>query len=334
MQVAVVYSLPTKRLLSTPYGAIDEDSAFIAKKVAMALTSRGMAVTLYPIAEDRIADISKIRADCVFNLIEWCGQDIPLASEAFKFLRKLEIPVTGSPEKQFVLTGDKARLKTTLLAYDLPTPRGMTMETGEEPLDPALQYPVIVKPSVEHCSVGLSYEAIANKPEEVQAIAKRQIVNFRQPAVVEEFVAGREFEVYLLEVAGEVQVLPIEEVIFGSRDPMAFQTYDCKWTPGSGDYEQTNVVRAVLAPEEQKAIEHECRRAFTALEFRGYARFDVRMRDGVPYLLETNANPAVYDGDKIPFDPEDEVIFGIRFADYVDIIVQSALWHYDHRWVI
>jgi len=62
--------------------------------------------------------------------------------------------------------------------------------------------------------------------------------------------------------------------------------------------------------------------------FCGYARFDVRLRDKIPYLLETNVNPSVYDSDEELKDINDEVIFGIKFGDYLWKIVESALWHY------
>ncbi len=330
--IAIIYSAPTRRMLATPYGATDEDSSSIAEKVSTTLTHRGYAVSVHRITEDTIATIGEIRADCIFNLIEWCGLDIELAKQSFVELRKLQIPVTGATEQLFVLTGDKIALKAALRLAGASVPRGMGFTTGSEDIPSDFPYPAIVKPSTEHCSMGLSGETVATDDLSLRRIVRAQIAAFRQPALAEEFIAGREFEVYLLEEAGRVRVLPIEEVLFPGDNPMAFQTYDCKWTPGSSDYEHTDVVRAKFTPNEQKIIEDECARAFTALKFRGYARFDVRYRDNIPYLLETNANPSVYDGDAPLFNPDDEVIFGIRFSDYIEAIVQSALWHYTRAW--
>ncbi len=328
MRIAVVYSLPSRRLRSTIYGSIDEDSAVIAKMVARGLEFKGHTVQLCPIGEEEIAKIGEIQADCVFNLIEWCGQDIELAKQAFKYLRVLKIPVTGDTEAKFVLSGDKIAMKREMEKRGVPTPRAIAFATGEEEIPPALPYPMLVKPATEHCSVGLSRKSIANNAQELRQIAKGQIASFNQPALAEEFIVGRELMVYLLEEPTGVRVLPIEEVIFGSHDPLAFQTYSAKWVETDPDYRATDVQPAKLTIEEQTMVEQVSARAFTAIGLRGYARLDVRMRVGQVYILEINANPSVFDGDEEMKDINEEVIWGIKFPDYLETIVQAAVDHY------
>ena len=306
----------------------DEDTGVIAAKVAQGLQARGYKTKLYPVAEDRIELIGAIRAECIFNLIEWCGQDIVLAQRAFKYLRELKIPVTGADEARFVLTGDKAALKVKLLQLGLPTPRAQVFTRGDEQIEP-LSYPVIVKPTLEHCSTGLGYDSIADDPESLRPIVAKQIQAFHQPVLAEEFVTGREFMVYLLEERGEVRVLPIEEVVFAGGNPLAFQTYETKWDPNDIGYRTTSVVVAKLGTEEKKLIESASVEAYVKLGLRGYARFDARMREGKVYLLETNANPSVYDAEEEITSMEEEVIPGIKFADYLETIVKSAVWHYE-----
>lgn len=329
MQIAVVYSLPSKRLLATSYGETDLDSAIIADKVNLALEARGFKVRVFPISEDKIEDISKIKTECIFNLIEWCGLDIHLSQQAFKYLRQLKVPVTGSSEELFVLTGDKARMKAELQKMGIPTPRGQVFVTGKESITP-LSYPVLVKPSLEHCSTGLDYDSLAHNQGELKLIVRRQIQTFHQSALAEEFIVGRELLVYLLEEKDKVRVLPIEEVIFSNKNPLAFQTYASKWEVDHPDYKTSKVVVAKLTKEEQKIVENTCIKAFRKMRFRGYARFDVRLQQKTPYILETNANPSVYDGDGDLTDPNEEVIPGIKFGEYIEKIVESAKYHYSH----
>lgn len=328
MQVAIVYSLPSQRMLSSKYRETDEDTAVIAEKVKLGLESRGMMCSLYPIREAGIEEILAIKADCIFNLIEWCGLDIGLARKAFGYLRKLGVAVTGSSEELYVLTGDKARMKPVLQKMGIPTPEGQVFETGEESIK-HFSYPVIVKPSLEHCSTGLSYDSIVDHRRGLRKIVKKSIQDFAQSVLVEKFVDGREFLVYLIEELTKVRILPIEEVIFRGDHKRSFQTYGTKWDQSSADYKTTDVVVAQLTPEEQKAIESTSTRAFEKLGLRGYARFDLRYRDGIPYILETNANPSVYDGDGSLSDPNEEVIPGIKFSEYLQKIVESALFHYE-----
>lgn len=331
MNVAVVYSLPSSRLLGTKYGATDEDSKVIAEKVVIALAALGMETTTYAVGEDNIDDILQIKTDCIFNLIEWSGLDIHLSEKAFRRFRQLNVPVTGSNEEMFVLTGDKIRVKQALQHAKIPTPRGAFFTTGEEEIPGDLPYPVIVKPSLEHCSMGLGYEAIAHNPAQLRPIVKRQIAAFGQSVVAEEFIVGRELLVYLLEEKDEVRVLPIEEILFGGDNPLVFQTYESKWGAEDGQVltdVASDAVVAKLTNAEQEVIERESIKAFKYLGLRGYARFDVRLKDGIPFILETNANSSVYDGENDLQDPNDEVIFGIRFIDYVEGILESALYHY------
>jgi D-alanine-D-alanine ligase len=332
MHVAVVYSLPSQRLLGTKYGETDEDSAVIARMVVLALQSRGVETTTYRVAEDRIDDILEIKADCIFNLIEWCGRDIGLSQRAFACFRQLGIPVTGSSEELFVLTGDKVRLKNALQEAGVPTPGGAFFETGDEAIPDHLTYPVIVKPALEHCSIGLGYDSIAQTPAELRPIINRQIADFGQQVIAEEFIIGRELLVYLLEVGDEVKVLPIEEILFKGNNPLVFQTYESKWgvSPGQAEPEDvaSDAVVAELSDEERAVVENESIKAFKKLGLRGYARFDVRLRGMVPYMLETNANSSVYDGEGELTDADQEVIFGVRFSDYVFGILDSALYHH------
>lgn len=331
MHVAVVYSLPSRRLLGTKYGATDEDSAIIAAKVVIALRALGMETTTHAITEDAIEEISKIEADCIFNLIEWCGLDIHLSQKAFHYLRQLNLPVTGANEEMFVLTGDKIRTKQFLQQAKIPTPAGAFFETGEEEIPEELHYPVIIKTALEHCSMGLGYDSIAHSRDEVRPIVRRQIAEFDQSVIAEEFIVGRELLVYLIEEKDRVRVLPIEEILFSGNNPLAFQTYESKWGGDKGQEPKdvaSDCVVAKLTESEREVIEAVSIKTFKLLGLRGYARFDVRLKDGIPYLLETNANPSVYDGENDLQDPNEEVIFGIKFIDYVKVILDSALYHY------
>lgn len=324
----MIYSKPSRRMRATVYGATDDDSAVIAEKVAEGLQYLGHKVRILEINEDHIDEISSIRADIIFNLIEWCGQDIHLAEIAFGYLRKLKIPVTGSSEELFVLTGDKVRMKRALQKFDISTPYGLSFVTGDEEIPDNLPYPMIVKPSLEHCSIGLTRDSIANNQSELREIVKRQIVTFEQPALAEEFIEGREFLVYLIEEKAEVRVLPIEEVVFEGGNLRSFQTYEAKWEADNPDYQSTKVQLAKLSSEEQKIVESMCKTAFKKMGLRGYSRFDVRFKNNIPYILETNANPSVYDTDNEAQDISDEVIWGIKFPDYLQAIVDSAIYHF------
>ncbi len=325
--VAIVYSAPTKRVLKTSFAAADTDTFFVAAKVREALKNHNIQSSLIEIREDTIGLINTIRADIIFNLIEWTGEDIPLVQQAFAHFRTLGIPVTGSTEQNYLETANKITMKQALEKAHIQTPVWQTFTTSEEQSVVKFSYPVIVKPAYEHCSIGLGYNSIAENKEQLIKIVKRQIEKFHQPVLAEEFIQGRELLVYLLEEKSFIRILPIEEILFTNNRKFAFQTYESKWDSQHKDYKTSHVTIAKLSKKQQEVIEQISREAFQKLGFRGYARFDIRFRDEIPYLLETNCNPNVYDSD------EDQIP-GIAFPDYIYAIVQSAFYHFEHGWKI
>jgi D-alanine-D-alanine ligase len=327
LQVVVLYSTPTKRQRETDFSETDEDTSYVAGKVAEAIAKKGMRPSLVALSEDTLDQIDHIQADCVFNLMEWTGLDIPLAKKVFARLRKLGLPVTGCTEDNYMDTSDKTTMKTSLQKAGIPTPQFQVFQNGEEAPQKDLHYPILVKPAYEHGSIGIGDKSIAYNAKELGDIVKHHIKAYSQPALAEEFIIGRELLVYMYEEKDDIHILPIEEITFSHGRPLAFQTYEGKWDKNHPDYEATHVTMAQLSKKDKEHVEAVSREAFRKLGFRGYTRFDIRLREGIPYVLETNANPNIYDSD------EDQIP-GIPFPDFVKAIVDSALYHFNRGWKI
>ncbi len=325
--VSILYSAATKRAKSTPYSGTDDDTAYVAGKVNEALRMQQVNSSLLRIDEKTIDKIKQIQADCVFNLVEWTGKDIQLSKAVFARLRELNIPVTGATEKNFMQTTDKIVAKKLFFRHGIPTPKAQPFVTGKEPLWRNLPFPLIVKPAEEHGSIGLTRSAIATDAASLKKIVASQLRQHRQPVLAEEFIDGRELLVYLLEKQNSLVMLPVEEILFLSDSTLTFQTYDSKWNPKHADFNNTRVTLAKLSVTEKKEIERVSRLVFHKLGFRGYARIDIRLKNGVPYVLEANANPNIYDSD------EDQIP-GIGFPDFCWEVVASALREYKKDWKI
>jgi D-alanine-D-alanine ligase len=259
--------------------------------------------------------------------MEWTGLDLELAEKTFRYLKKLHLPVTGATWKNYLETTNKDTMKQAFTREHIQTPSYQIFKTGNETVQKTLQYPVIVKPAYEHGSIGLNRKSIAHSEVQLKKIVRKQISQFHQPAIAETFIKGRELLVYLLEENDHVRILPIEEIVFDNAEDFAFQTYECKWDSKHQDYKNAHVVRAKLSKKQQQEIKRVCFDAFKKLGFRGYARFDLRLKNGTPFVLETNANPNIYDSD------EDQIP-GIDFPDFVEAIINSAIYHYNHGWKI
>jgi D-alanine-D-alanine ligase len=150
--------------------------------------------------------------------------------------------------------------------------------------------PVIVKPIMEDASIGISADAVAKTASEVRERVEHIVQKYRQPALVEEFIAGRELTVGLWG-NDPVEVLPLSEILLDAvSDPhQRILSYEAKWMTGTPLYEKTPpVCPAQLDDDVAERVRALALGAFRALGCRDYAHADIRLRDGQPYLLEMN----------------------------------------------
>lgn len=322
MNIAVLYNKPTERFIKdTTHKDAEEDTEESAHEIVAALKTKGVEAILFPITEHTIDSIMNIRADLVFNLIEWTGIDTKYAMAAFDVLNTYQLHYTGATKENYHDTCDKIITKRLCKTYDLPTADWQEFETGNETIT-ITDYPLIVKVSNEHSSVGITKDAIAHNSVELKAVVKKSIGTFHQSVFAETFLSGREFQVTLLEKADGLAVLPPAEIVYTKGTDVPLLTYESRWNARHSDYKNSSVV---LAKDIPPALISMCKSAFLKFGFRDYARFDLRCdKDGHPFFLELNSNPGLGD------DPDYGMTVsyraaGMNFPDFVWEIVQSAL---------
>lgn len=236
-------------------------------------------------------------------------------------LERLGFVYTGSRGEVLSRCWDKAEVRRFLSQRGLPVPRWRLY--GRPELDGWERFPAIVKPAFEHCSVGLSPEAVVFTPAELRRRVAYVWEAFSQPALVEDFIDGREFHVSLL--GNEtIEVLPPAEMDFGAfSDPRErICSYESKFCPGSAPYERIEVrVPAALTPEEQAQLEDLARAVYRAFGCRDYARLDVRLRDGAFYVLDVNPNPDISPETSLV---EAAGVAGYSYGDLLGRLVQMA----------
>jgi D-alanine-D-alanine ligase len=205
------------------------------------------------------------------------------------------------------LAMDKDLSKHLFRAAGVPTADWLMAPATIEEVRTALGFPVIVKPSKQGSTVGLS---IVKKPEELQPAIDEAFVHDDE-VMIEQFIAGRELTVGIL---GDV-ALPVGEIIAKHE----IYDYECKYTPGMAVEE----FPARLSDEETRTVQELAKRAFDALKLRGYARIDFRMAtNGQFFCLEANTLPGMTQTSLIP---QAAAAAGISFPELCDRIVQLAL---------
>ncbi|MEW6488913.1 MAG: D-alanine--D-alanine ligase [Thermodesulfobacteriota bacterium] len=272
------------------------DDAETVLALASALESRHQ-VTLVEARHDFPLRIRAARPDLVFNIAEgFYGASREAQVPAI--LEMLGIPYTGSDPLTLALCLDKARAKEVLAYRGVPTaPFVVVEDAGELPLARQVPLPAMVKPLFEGSSKGIRDDQLVRDRASLEDRVHRILGTYRQPALVEAFLPGREFTVAILGNGAGLRVLPPVEIRFDVFPPGANPIYswEAKWVWDRPEAPlKVFDCPARLNPEEAEAIDDLCRRTARVLRLRDWSRIDVRLdAAGVPNVLEVNPLPGV-----------------------------------------
>ncbi|PJA97274.1 MAG: D-alanine--D-alanine ligase [Ignavibacteriales bacterium CG_4_9_14_3_um_filter_34_10] len=239
-------------------------------------------------------DYKKNKPDVVFNLVE-LFRDTPSLEMSFcGLLELLNIPYTGAPPITLGTCQNKVLTKGILSSNGIRTPKFIYIKEPKNDYPNDLQFPVIVKPSLEDASVGIDVDAVVENYDKLKKRINYIFKEYKQPVLVEEFIEGRELNVA---VVGDrrPKVLPISEIDFSEMPDNLynFVSYQAKWDPYHESYHKTIPVCPSQLPRRIEITVHETAlRCFHLLGLRDYARIDMRLsKDNKIYVLEANPNP-------------------------------------------
>ncbi len=269
--------------------------------------------------------LKEYQPDVVFNLCEsvygnscW-EMNIPALLDLFR------MPYTGSSPLTLGLCQDKGKVKDILQSQGILTPRYRIFESAMDTVKGG-PFPVIVKPLHEDGSLGITRESVVFDDEALVKQIFYVMDQYQQPALVEEFVEGRELNVGLVETNGKVGVLPISEIDY-SEFPEGIPRicgYEAKWVNESPEYQKSKpVCPAPLESGMKKRVEDIALKVFKLFGCRDYARVDLRIdRDGKIYVLEVNPNPDI--------SPQSGVaralkVQGTTYTEFVRNLLERAL---------
>jgi D-alanine-D-alanine ligase len=227
----------------------------------------------------------------IFNNCDGFDGSNQAAADVVRLIEALGFRHTGATGPAAELCINKPRAKDALLARNIPTPRYQVFRQASENF--CLDFPVIVKPSVEDGSMGITLDSVVATPEKLCQQVQRILTTYNQPVLVEEFIPGRELAVAMLGNE-EIEILPISEEDYGLiADPLqCLLTYEAKWDPQSAYYNDILArVPADLTPAEAEIVGAAAEGAFRAIGLRDFGRVDIRLRDGIPYVIDVNEIP-------------------------------------------
>jgi D-alanine-D-alanine ligase len=300
-------------------------------QVADALRERGHDVTLVGVQHDLqylVCRLRELAPDLVFNAAEAFRGEPRLDYLVAAVLEAEGYRYTGSPPTALLVTRNKAMSKEVLAYHGVRVPRFVTFAPGEPVLAPPdLPFPLIVKPLQFDASVGIAQASVV---QDAGALAERVTFlheRFRQPAIAEQFIEGRELYVSIIGNGARLEVLPITELVFDHRKTRPEERIATRYAKWDEEYRARKGIRNVFARPISRAararIEETCRTAFRALWLRDYARLDVRLApDGEIWFIEANANPFISYGHDAANSAQKA---GMDYYRFIERLVQEAV---------
>jgi len=263
--------------------------------IAAALEGGGNPVVRLGGGREFLSNVLRENVDIVFNIAEGRGTYRSREAQAPSVLEMLNIPYTGSDPQCLAICLDKPLTKEIVADAGVLTPnwrviidnKGLNEISWDE-----FSFPAIIKPAYEGSSKGIRLGSLVHSPKQVVEVVAELLGRYRQPVMVEEFIAGDEVTVGIIgnlppKVLGIMRVIPNKKEDYFvysvevKRDWKTLVDYECP---------------ARLEKNTQGKIIQSSLHAFRVLGCRDFARLDFRVNsEGIPYFIEINPLPGLGD---------------------------------------
>jgi D-alanine-D-alanine ligase len=273
--------------------------------------------------------LAKCDADLIFNLTESFGGDDTKEMNVVAYLDLLGLHFTGAGPHSIFMSQDKAIAKKIFAFHGIKTPFFATSYRGRIEHAHDIQFPLIVKPAWEDGSIGIDEGAVVKNVKEMMERVEYIQDEFDSPALIEEYIEGREIYAGILGSYERAQVLPLVELDL-SRLPEGtpkIATYDVKFEKNTEAYKLTKShVVEDMDEETVKKLSDTALAAYRALKLRDYGRIDMRLApNGDVYVIEANPNPWLASRQEFAMAGKAS---GLTYTELIGSIVDLAMSRY------
>lgn len=329
MTIAILLDQPRKNHLPGEEGVREDlQKRKMAKEIENVLLKQYKCVTV--IADSNfILKLQKEKVDIVFNLCNGIHGETRLA-QIPAILEFFKIPYTGSSILGHTLSINKIISSRIFQSAGINTPKFLAIydERDLEQLKPEnIDFPVIIKPADEGSSRGVHQNSLVYDMESLKKKVKEELMLYNPPIMINEYIDGREFSVGILGYKDNVEILPILEISYDNLPDYIpkFSSFELKCHYNG--YKSEDICPAILDYELKKAIIQTATKAYNVLDIKDYGRVDIRLKNGIPYVLEINSLPGLVRGySDITKMAE---VAGLGYEGLIYAIVDSAFARYN-----
>lgn len=318
MNVGVLYNT----IKSSKNFHVEDDIEDMAKDIISSLEKENY-VTALSSDNKLLQNIKKSNLDMIFNICERFKDNSMYEPHVAAMLEMSGIPFTGSGPLTLFLCNDKIRSKDILINNKVLTPNYQVFDDHNKDLDQSLDFPLIVKPRQQENSIGITKDSVVKDIESLRNKVKEVNEKYKQEALVEEFISGKDIEVGIIGNGEDIIVLPIAKVTYKNMkgdDCDNIFCYESKWDIKSecyGDYEKAELNDCVKDELKKTAL-----KVFKIFNIKDYGRIDFRLTDdNQAYVIEVTANPGL---SKVCSTPQSASWGNISYSELINKILNHA----------
>jgi D-alanine-D-alanine ligase len=300
LRVAILFDDPAATPARGPAGEDCGPVLPVVRAIDASLQSRGAESTPVQIRKGEygfIRSLEEARPDLIVNIADSLFGETQLEPTLAGILESLGIPFTGTGSKGLALALDKSVAKGVLQSHGLPAPRGQVLLPGEAPLEGSSLLPAIVKPAAEDGSIGIAVESVVETEKALRDRVEYIWATYRQGALVEEYLEGREINVAVWGNGPLLRPLPPSEIDYGGfpEGLPRICTLAAKWDEASPEFTGSQPVCPAPVPTEiLDSLNRIAVRSFEIFHLQDFGRIDFRLdADGEPFVIDVNPNPDI-----------------------------------------
>lgn len=298
--ITILYDADEERVREQAVARGEKFPTLVCNQIEDVLTKRGYTVTRLaanPPIKRLVRQLEDDDSDLIFNICESLGGDGAEERRIASMLELLDKRFTGSGSLALTLAGDKSLAKKLFDFHQIRSPDFAIIAPGHVEGNPKLNaFPVIVKPIATDASIGINAKSVVHSVQEMMERVFSIHEEFQCPALVEQYIDGREIYIGLLGNPPAV-LTPIEWDLSKLPDGMPrIAGSEVKWDEwknpelkAAKEFVPEDIIRdEPLMTKIRDIVLY----AWKSLQIRDYARVDLRLTaDGTPYVIEVNPNP-------------------------------------------
>lgn len=318
-RVAILYTDARREYFPTEQAYISEaEVEQRAKLIATYFAKMNIDTILFPGDANLSDNLKKYKPDFVLNLVDSVyGKDY-LSASVPGTLEILNIPYTGCGIMGQAINANKFLTKNLMEQWGLTIPKYQLIKSIDDEVDDNLDYPIITKLNETHCSIEIDDSAVCEDEKSLKKRVDFLITTYKQPVILEEFIAGREITVIVTE--GVHTKVYAAEKIFNPKFVGKYQivSFNANWQE---DVEESISYQKYELPPR---VKEQIKTAFEIIRMEDYGKFDIRLDlSGRHYIIDANTNPSLGPKNNSAIGTVLD-LYGISFPDILERIILNT----------